>query len=65
MTANPESKGGRRSAGHLQANRHRATPHTFRQFRYLYFLHKSARSRLLLPVLPYPKPDAPTPSPQE
>jgi hypothetical protein len=36
--------------------RDRAVPHTFRQFRYLKFLEPRAQSRLLLPVLPYPKP---------
>jgi hypothetical protein len=38
-------------------NRERAVPHTFRQFRYIKFLNKRAQRRLLLPVLPYPKPD--------
>lgn len=45
-----------------QANRDRAVPVTFRQFRYVKFLDRRARSRLLLPVLPYPKPTA-APSP--
>jgi hypothetical protein len=57
MTAAPETGKGGRIAAHLQANRHRAKAHTLRQFRYLYFLHKGARRRLLLPVLPYPKPE--------
>jgi hypothetical protein len=38
-----------------QANRDRAVPWTFRQFRYVKFLDQRARYRLLLPVLPYPK----------
>lgn len=43
-------------AAYAQANKHRATPHELRQFRYLFFLAHSDRKRLLLPVLPYPKP---------
>lgn len=39
-----------------QANAGRATEHEFRQFRYVKFLRSDARRRLLLPVLPYPKP---------
>lgn len=42
---------------HLRANLHRATRHVFRQFRYVFFLRPAARKRLLLPVLPYPKPE--------
>ncbi len=38
-------------------NRDRAVPHTFHQFRYLKFLSARAQKRLLLPVLPYPKPE--------
>lgn len=37
-------------------NRHRAVPVDYRQFRYVKFLRRGARARLLLPVLPYPKP---------
>ncbi len=37
-------------------NRDRAQAHVFRQFRYLKFLDKRARQRLLLPVESYPKP---------
>lgn len=37
-------------------NRHRARPVEYRQFRYVKFLRRGARTRLLLPVLPYPKP---------
>lgn len=40
----------------FKQNQERAVPHTFRQFRYIKFLRSSARKRLLLPVLPYPKP---------
>lgn len=40
-----------------QANQHRATEHTFRQFRYVKLLRPAVRKRLLLPVLPYPKPN--------
>ncbi len=36
----------------------RATRHDFRQYRYIRPLTKWARRELLLPVLPYPKPDA-------
>lgn len=35
----------------------RAVEHRFRQFRYVKFLDTRAQKRLLLPVLPYPKPD--------
>jgi len=37
-------------------NADRAVPVTYRQFRYVKFLRPSARKRLLLDVLPYPKP---------
>lgn len=40
---------------YFNANLGRAIPHTFRQFRYVRPLTRSARRRLLLPVLPYPK----------
>jgi hypothetical protein len=39
-------------------HRERATPVDVRQFRYIKCLTKRARRNLLLPVLPYPKPDA-------
>lgn len=39
----------------FKQNQDRAEAHTFRQFRYVKFLDQRARSRLLLPVLPYPK----------
>lgn len=38
-------------------NADRAVAHEFVQYRYLKFLRRRARSRLLLPVLPYPKPE--------
>ena len=41
----------------FKAVEHRAVPHVFRQFRYVRFLDQRARKRLLLPVLPYPKPE--------
>ncbi len=37
-------------------NRDRAVEVTYQQFRYVKFLRSSARRRLLLPSLPYPKP---------
>lgn len=46
--------GGRKSA-HLQANKHRTIAHTLRQFRYIYFLKRGFRSRLLHKEQPYPK----------
>lgn len=39
----------------VQDAKDRATPHKLRQFRYLYFLKRKFRPRLLLPVKPYPK----------
>jgi hypothetical protein len=51
-------RGGQRGA-HLRANRHRATAHRIPQYRYIYFLKKSARRDLRLRPQPYPKPDAP------
>ncbi|WP_447871169.1 Mom family adenine methylcarbamoylation protein [Serratia fonticola] len=53
------SKAGARGL-HLQANKHRATAHTFNQFRYIKFLNKRARKRLntkLFNPQPYPKPE--------
>ena len=55
MTRNVEQA---KAAEYLQENRDRAVPHEFRQFRYVRCLKKWARRRLLLPVLPYPKPEA-------
>ena len=40
---------------HLQENLHRATIHHLRQFRYIFWLKKGARKRLLFPICPYPK----------
>jgi len=45
----------RKGAAWLQDRKADATPHKFRQFRYLYFLDRRARSRLLLKEKPYPK----------
>ncbi len=53
MTAH--GKNGRRGP-YLLANRHRATRHSLRQFRYIFFLRKAARRRLKMRVRPYPKP---------
>lgn len=39
----------------FNANRERAVAHAFRQFRYIKFLRATAKRKLLLPVLPYPK----------
>lgn len=44
-------------AARLRDGRERATSHIFRQYRYLYFVKQKARQRLLLPILPYPKPE--------
>lgn len=41
---------------YLRENQDRAQLHWFWQYRYLFFLRSAARRRLLLPVLPYPKP---------
>lgn len=41
---------------YFKQNQDRAVAHTFRQFRYVKFLRSSVRKRLLLDVLPYPKP---------
>lgn len=41
-----------------QANADRAVPHTFKQYRYVKFLTRGARKRLLMAPQPYPKPDA-------
>ncbi|KGM34767.1 phage Mu Mom-like protein [Inquilinus limosus MP06] len=40
---------------HLAANRHRAERHSYRQFRYVYFVKPSARRDLRMKVQPYPK----------
>jgi hypothetical protein len=44
-------------AAWVRANQHRAVAHEVTQYRYLKFLNRGARRRLLLPALPYPKPD--------
>lgn len=43
------------AARYLQRHKGRATRHTFRQFRYLYFIDKRSRDRCLLKEQPYPK----------
>lgn len=43
---------------YLQANLDRTTRHSYRQFRYIFFLKKSWTRRLKLKVQPYPKPSA-------
>lgn len=55
MLLTAHKKGGGRGR-HLRANLDRATKHSLRQFRYVYFVKKGWKSRLRLPVLPYPKP---------
>lgn len=52
MTRNPELTP---KAKIIQDGKDRAIPHKLRQFRYLYFLKRSFRKRLLLKVWPYPK----------
>jgi adenine modification enzyme len=47
---------------HLRANAARAVLHRLRQFRYIYMMQPRFRSRLLLPVKPYPKPIATRPA---
>lgn len=53
MTRNDKGRGKRPEV--LQANKERATPHTLRQFRYIYFLKRQFRARLKLAVKPFPK----------
>ena len=48
-------------ARYFNKHRERAVAHTFEQYRYIRFLHGSWRSRLLLPVYPYPKPGVENP----
>jgi hypothetical protein len=52
MTRNPELTP---KAKIIQDGKDRAIPHKLRQFRYLYFLKRAFRKRLLLKVCPYPK----------
>jgi hypothetical protein len=56
MLLSAHKKGGGRGV-YLRANIDRATRHTFRQFRYVYFIHPGARRHLRLAVQPYPKPE--------
>lgn len=56
MLLTAHKKGGQRGA-FLRENLHRAKRSVFRQFRYVYFLDRRARSRLRLSVQPYPKPE--------
>jgi len=42
---------------YAQANKHKATRHELRQFRYIKFLRKGFRERLQYKILPYPKPN--------
>ena len=59
MTTKGRKAGTRGS--YLQENAHRATAHTFNQFRYIRFLNKRARRRLntkLFSPKPYPKPES-------
>lgn len=46
---------GRCMGVYVRENLHRATRHTWRQFRYIRFLKTDWQRRLKLPVLPYPK----------
>ncbi len=46
------------SAAYLQANKHRATKHHFKQFRYIYFIKKQYKKALKYKPKPYPKPQA-------
>jgi len=52
MTRDPKS---RKSAAYLQANKERAEPSELRQFRYIFFIRKSAIKDCLLIEKPYPK----------
>lgn len=57
MMMNRTAGGGGRAL-HLQANRDRAVPHHFRQFRYIYFIDRRRLPFLRLRVQPPPKPGA-------
>jgi len=52
MTRDPNQT---KRAALLQENKERAIPHKLRQFRYIYFLQRRARKRLLLDVHDFPK----------
>ncbi|SDH73958.1 hypothetical protein [Roseospirillum parvum] len=54
MLLTAHKKGGRRGA-HLRANLDRAQPRRLRQYRYIYFVKKSARRDLKMLPKPYPK----------
>lgn len=54
VTAHRRSNGPR--GRYLRENLHRARRVSFRQFRYVFFLHKGARRHLRMPPQPYPKP---------
>ena len=54
MLLTTHQKNGQRGR-YLVDNLHRATKHSFKQFRYLYFLKKDWQKRLNFPILPYPK----------
>jgi hypothetical protein len=56
MLLTAHKKGGGRGR-FLCANKDRAIPLRYRQFRYVYFLKKSWRKRLALKTYPYPKPE--------
>lgn len=53
LSVRPDKAGSR--GRFLRANIARATKARYKQFRYVYFIRKSWRRRLNLPVLPYPK----------
>jgi hypothetical protein len=52
MTRDPDT---RKGAKHLQDNKEKAIPHNLRQYRYLYFIKKSAHKKCLLKQQEYPK----------
>lgn len=52
MTRSPEQ---RKAAALLQENKGRVIKHTYRQFRYLYFIKRNAMKDLLLPIQKPPK----------
>jgi adenine modification enzyme len=58
MMQNRRAGGGGRAL-YLQTHITRAVAHTFRQFRYLYFIDRRLMALLRLKVLPYPKPVTP------
>lgn len=53
LTVRPDKAGSR--GAHLRANVARATKARYKQFRYVFFIRKSWRRRLRLPIFPYPK----------